>query len=339
MTSNPSDATILIAHGGGGEMTRQLLERHVFPALKNPLLDPLDDSALLPAQPGRLCMTTDAFVVQPLFFPGGDIGKIAICGTVNDLAVMGAKPIALSLALVLEEGLPMAILERVMASLGETARLAGVPVCTGDTKVVERGRGDGLHITTTGLGLLPEGEAPSMERVRPGDKILISGRVAEHGLAIMSAREGFAFETTLESDVACLHQLAGLLTRIEGLRFMRDPTRGGVAELLCDLAETTGLTIAIEEKQIPLSAVCRHTAELLGLDPLSVANEGKIVAVVAPEKAEAALEACRSHPLGRHAALIGTLREESPPLVELQTRAGGSRIIQRPYGEELPRIC
>jgi hydrogenase expression/formation protein HypE len=331
---------ILLAHGGGGELTRRLLDEHVLPRLGNEFLNPLTDSAVLSLVPGCLCMTTDAFVVQPLEFPGGDIGRLAVCGTVNDLAMMGAVPRFLSLALVIEEGLPMRTLDRVLDSIAATAREAGVVICTGDTKVVERGRGDGLTITTAGIGEMRESVNLDASRIRLGDAILITGNIAEHGLAIMSVREGLAFDTSLVSDAAPLGELAGAVCDCGAdLKFLRDPTRGGLAGVLADLAEKTGLTIEIEENAIPISPVCQHTSEMLGLDPLLVANEGKIVIVASEKDVARILEICRAHPLGKRAARIGHFADAKPSLVELITRAGGRRIVQRPYGEELPRIC
>ena len=335
------DERIVLAHGGGGELTRRLLADHIVPRLANDLLNPLTDSAVLPRPAGRICVTTDAFVVQPLEFPGGDIGRLAVAGTVNDLAVMGAVPKALSLALVIEEGLAVRTLDRIVDSIAATADEAGVAIATGDTKVVERRGGDGLTITTAGVGELPDGLVLDAGRLEPGDAILITGRIAEHGLAVMSARKGLAFRTELVSDAAPLGGLATcLLTGHDGVRFLRDPTRGGLAGVLADIAEQTRLGIEIDEQAVPISPSARHAAELLGLDPLTVANEGKIVAVVAADESQRVLAACREHPLGRHAAILGRCTEASDwPLVELITLAGGRRIVQRPYGEELPRIC
>lgn len=331
---------VVIAHGGGGELTRRLIAEHVLPKLGNALLMPLTDSAVLPASGGRIAFTTDSFVVQPLEFPGGDIGRLAVCGTVNDLAVMGAQPQALSLAMVLEEGLPIETVDRVVDSIAAAAREAGVVIATGDTKVVERRRGDGMIITTAGIGAMRDELELSARRIAPGDCVIITGRIADHGLAVMSAREGLAFKTELLSDVAPLGGLVEAICRAEAnLKFMRDPTRGGLAGVVADLAEDTGLSIELNEAAIPLSRVARHTAELLGLDPLTIANEGKIVVVVPAEDAGRVLDACRSHPLGREAAVIGRFTEARPALVELITRSGGRRIVQRPYGEELPRIC
>ena len=335
------DERIVLAHGGGGELTRRLLAERVLPKLANDLLDPLTDAAVLARPGGRVCMTTDAFVVQPLEFPGGDIGRLAVCGTVNDLAVMGAVPIALSLALILEEGLPLAALDRIVASIAAAAAEAGVVVATGDTKVIEHGGSGGLTITTAGLGELADGVALSTGTIAPGDAILVTGRIAEHGLAVMSARQGLGLRTDLRSDVAPLGGLARAMLGTGGaVKFLRDPTRGGLAGVLADLAEATRLGVEIDEAAVPISPAARHAAELLGLDPLTVANEGKIVAVVAAADVEKVLAACRAHPLGAKAAAIGRIGPAADwPLVELITRAGGRRIVQRPYGEELPRIC
>ncbi len=332
---------VLLAHGGGGELTRQLLSERIIPKLANPLLAPLMDSAVLNLPSGRICLTTDAYVVQPVEFPGGDIGRLSVCGTVNDLSVCGARPHALSLALVLEEGLPLDLLDRVIDSISAAAKEAGVVVATGDTKVVERKGGDGLTITTAGVGVLREGVKLGMERVQAGDVVIVTGRIAEHGLAVLSAREGLAFSTTIASDVAPLNSLIEQMLHAggEAVKFLRDPTRGGLAGVLADLAETTRLSIEINETAVPISTAALHTAEMLGLDPLSIANEGKCVAVVAEDAAETVLQACRKHPLGKHAAVIGRVVESQVPLVELITRIGGRRIVQRPYGEDLPRIC
>jgi hydrogenase expression/formation protein HypE len=332
---------IVLAHGGGGELTRRLLAERLLPKLSNELLAPLDDSAVLPPVSGRICLTTDAYVVQPLEFPGGDIGRLAVCGTVNDLAVMGARPLALSLALVIEEGLPLATLDRIAGSIADAAQEASVPIASGDTKVIEsRGGGDGLTITTAGVGELRDDVRLDATRIEPGDLLIISGGIAEHGLAVMSVREGLDIDTRIASDAAPLTGLvAALLESGADVKFLRDPTRGGVAGVLADLVEDTGLTVEIDETAVPITAAARHFAEMLGLDPLTVANEGKLVAVVDAAGADAALAACRSHPLGRNAALAGRFAAGDPPLAELITEIGGRRIVQRPYGEELPRIC
>ncbi|MBN1825825.1 MAG: hydrogenase expression/formation protein HypE [Candidatus Eisenbacteria bacterium] len=331
---------IVMAHGGGGEATRLLLEERIVSKLGNPILDPLTDGAVLHPPDGPICFTTDSYVVRPLEFPGGDIGRLAVCGTVNDLAVMGARPLALSLGLILEEGLPFDLLDRIVDGVAAAAEEAGVPIVTGDTKVIERRGDDGMLINTAGVGTLREDARLGAARVEPGDALLISGRIAEHGLAVLSVRENLAFDTDIRSDAAPLY---GLVDRLLGsgadVRFLRDPTRSGLAGVLADLAEETGFALEVEEEAIPITAAVLHTADLLGLDPLTIANEGKVVAVVAGADAPRALEALRSHPLGRRAAVIGRVTESEPPLVELLTRGGGRRLVQRPYGEDLPRIC
>ena len=340
MSSDVRQEQIVLAHGGGGELTKKLIAEHLQPKLSNPYLDPLSDSAILSIDTSRLAFTTDAYVVQPLEFPGGDIGRLAVCGTVNDLAVAGAIPKALSLAMVIEEGLPMATFDRIVESIASAAAEAGVAIATGDTKVIEHRGSGGLTITTSGVGEMRDGVDLNARRIEPGDVILISGCIADHGFAIMSAREGLAFESELRSDAAVLNGLIEqLLCSGAEVKFLRDPTRGGLAGVLADLAEDTGLSIEIEERAIPISRVAKHTGELLGLDPLVAANEGKCVAVVPAADEEKLLDACRAHDLGHQAAIIGRFREAKPPLVELVTPVGGRRIVQRPYGEELPRIC
>jgi hydrogenase expression/formation protein HypE len=335
---------ILLAHGGGGELTSRLIAGHILPALTNPALAELTDAAIVHAGRSRVAITTDSYVVHPLEFPGGNIGKLAVAGTLNDLAMVGARGLALSLALILEEGLAMDLLDRVIASIRETAggvEPSGVPIVTGDTKVVGKGQADGLFINTTGIGLpLPEAKLGA-KRVRPGDRILLSGRIAEHGMTILSQRRGLRFDSVLTSDVAVLAPL--VLPMIErfgkSIRWLRDPTRGGVANCLVELAESAGVAVELNESAVPISPTARHAAEMLGLDPLTVANEGKFIAVVAADQADAVVEFCRAHELGRHAAIVGTICPEPVGLVELLTQAGGRRIVQRPYGEELPRIC
>ncbi|MCA9250394.1 MAG: hydrogenase expression/formation protein HypE [Phycisphaerales bacterium] len=331
---------ISIAHGGGGEMMHRLIEGHILPRLGNRFLNALNDSAIFEPTNKRTAFTTDAFVVQPLEFPGGDIGRLAMCGTINDLAVMGATPTALSLALVVEEGLPLSVLDRILDSIAETAATANVVVATGDTKVIERRSGDGLMITTAGIGHLRDGVNMDLGRVNAGDVVIVSGRIAEHGLAVLSVREGLSFETQIVSDAAPLNDLvATILDSGADVKFMRDPTRGGLAGVLADAADVSNLSIEVREDSIPVSSAVRHTAEVFGLDPLTVANEGKLVAICSAKDADRVLNACRAHPLGKHAALIGHFVDEQPQLVELITLAGGRRVIQRPYGEELPRIC
>ena len=336
----PTNDQIVLAHGGGGELTRRLIADRFLPRLGNRLLDPLSDSAILEQLGERVAFTTDAHVIQPLEFPGGDIGRLSVCGTVNDLVVAGAIPVALSLAVVLEEGLAIDLLDRVIESIATAAHEADVLIATGDTKVIERMRGDGLTITTSGVGRLRAGVQLDARRIEAGDVIIVTGRIAEHGLAVMSAREGLAFETELKSDVAPLNGLADRIFDCGAdIKFMRDPTRGGLAGVVADLAEETHLSVELDEQSIPLSSIARHTSELLGLDPLTVPNEGKMVLVVGPSDAEAVLDACRADPLGMYAAAIGRCVEAQPPIVELLTVSGGRRLVQRPYGEELPRIC
>ena len=332
---------VLLAHGGGGRLTQMLIERMFWPTFRNPALETLHDGAVLEVEGVRLAFTTDSFVVSPIFFPGGDIGGLAVNGTVNDLAMCGARPLYLSLGLILEEGFPMEDLWRVVRSIQEAAQEAGVEVATGDTKVVDRGKGDGVFINTTGLGLIPPGIHISPQRARPGDVVLINGAIAVHGIAILSVREGLEFETTLESDTAPLNGLVEALLRAAGpeVHVLRDPTRGGVASALNEIAASAGVGMALDETRIPLWDEVKGACEILGLDPLYVANEGKCLVIVAPEVAEAVLEAMRSHPLGREAAIIGQAVEEHPGSVILRSRVGGKRVVDMLSGEQLPRIC
>lgn len=334
---------IQLAHGGGGVLTAELIERVILPALSGPQTPgALTDSAVLDSGGARLAFTTDGYVVQPLEFPGGDIGKLAVCGTINDLAVVGARPAALSLSLVLEEGLEISLLRRVLASAGNAAAAAGVPVVTGDTKVVQRGGCDGMMITTSGVGPVPDGVELGFDRVGAGDRIVLSGPLGEHGLAVMSRREGLSFSAGLQSDCAAVHELTGaLLGRLGGaVRFMRDPTRGGLAATLAELAAAAGHDLEIDESAIPANPAAAAAAELLGLDVLNVANEGKVVAVVAPDAADEAVRVLAEFPIARAAAVIGTVgARPDAPLVEMVTRIGGRRIVQMPLGEDLPRIC
>ncbi len=347
MPTNPTDECVLLAHGGGGELMSRLIREHLVPPLSNDRLAPLTDGAVLPRPAGELVFTTDSYVVTPLEFPGGDIGRLAVAGTVNDLAVMGAEPIALSLGLILEEGLPFELLDRIVASIAATTREAGVQIVTGDTKVIDRRSvgpdgtaSDGLFINTAGVGQLRAGVSLDLAGVQPGDAIIVNGTIADHGLAVMSRRSGIEFETELRSDAAPLnHLLERVFDSGANVRFVRDATRGGLAGVLADICEATGLTIEIDEQRIPISPTVHHAAEMLGLDPLTVANEGKVVCVVAGADADAVLRAMRQDPLGQEAVRIGQVAASQPPLVELLTAAGGRRIVQRPYGEELPRIC
>ncbi len=334
---------VVRAHGGGGELMQRLIRERFLPHLGNDTLSALTDGAVVPWDADRLAFTTDSFVVTPIEFPGGDIGRLAVCGTVNDLAMMGAMPVALSLGLILEEGLLLPVLDRVIASLAASAAEAGVRIVTGDTKVIERrpdAADSGLMINTAGIGKMMPAARLGTSRIVAGDAVLVSGPIAEHGLAILSVRNGLEFDSPLRSDAAPLAGLvAALLDSGADVKFLRDPTRGGVAGVWADVAEERGLTIEIDEERVPLTPAARQAAELLGLDPLAVANEGKLVAIVAGADRERAVAAMRGHPLGRGAVAVGRVADRQPPLVELLTRYGGRRIVQRPYGEELPRIC
>lgn len=354
-----NDQRVMMAHGGGGELMQDLIHQHILPPLNNDTLSALTDGAELGQLDGQVVFTTDSFVVSPLRFPGGDIGRLAVCGTVNDLAMMAARPIALSLGMIIEEGLPLAMLDEVLDSIASAAAQAEVQIVTGDTKVIERRVGiadqtaaqteseslpgseeNGLIINTAGIGLREVEIAPTTENIEPGDVIVINGHIAEHGLAVMSVRQGLEFTSTLRSDAAPLNSLIAA-TLAAGLcpKFLRDPTRGGLAGTLVDIAEATGQTIEVDEEAIPVSATARHAAELLGLDPLTVANEGKCVLVVAAEEVSPLLDCLRAHPLGRNSVAIGRVTEPATASVELITKAGGRRLLRRPYGEELPRIC
>jgi len=336
---------IVMGHGGGGALTRDLLDHLFLPAFGNPALGPPGDAGVLEL-PGslaagcRLAFTTDSHVVRPLVFPGGSIGELAVNGTVNDLAMSGAAPLWLSAAFILEEGLAIAELAGIVARMAAAARAAGVAIVTGDTKVVERGRGDGLTITTAGIGLVPPAVDLGPQRVRPGDAVILSGPIAAHGMAIMSLRSGLGFESEIASDTAPLHGLvAALIAACPGLRMLRDPTRGGVAASLCEIAVAAAVGIEIDEPAIPVAPAVASACEILGIDPLEVANEGRLLAVVAEDSAAAALDALKAHELGRQAALLGRVGREHPGVVAVRTRLGGSRIVPLPIGEHLPRIC
>lgn len=329
------DDIITLDYGSGGKKTAALIDEIIVPELGNAALNSLGDGAVLE---GGLAFSTDSFVVSPLFFPGGDIGKLSVCGTVNDLAMCGAEPKYLSLALIIEEGLPAEDLRRVVASIKSAAEAAGVQVVTGDTKVVERGRGDGLYINTAGIGLVKyPGLGP--DKMRPGDAVLLSGTAGDHGAAVMLARDGL-MEGEIRSDCAALNGLAfALLDSGAQVRVLRDPTRGGVATTLCEFAESAKLGIELDEAAIPVRRDVSAACALLGLDPLYCANEGKMLAVVAPEDAQAALAALRSRPEGENAAIIGQVTVERPGRVALRTAAGGARLLQKLAGAQLPRIC
>ncbi|HEY8705908.1 MAG TPA: hydrogenase expression/formation protein HypE [Gaiellaceae bacterium] len=334
------DELITLAHGAGGKATRALVEGLFLEELDNPLLAPLSDSALLELNGARLAFTTDSYVVKPIFFPGGDIGELAVNGTVNDLAVAGARPVALSAGFVIEEGFAVADLRRIAASMGRAAAAAGVPVATGDTKVVERGNADGLYVTTAGIGVVPPEVELGPERVRPGDRVLVSGTIGDHGIAVMVARGELELEVDLESDTASVLALALALLELGGaVRWMRDPTRGGLATTLNELAQAADVAVVLDETALPLRPAVVGTCEILGIDPLYVASEGRLVAVVAAEACDAALAALQSHPLGAGAAIVGEVRAEPEGLVLLDTSLGGSRIVDMLVGDPLPRIC
>ena len=338
----PISATdrVLLGHGSGGKLTAELIEKLIVPAFANPALDALDDQAIVAVPHARLAFTTDSYVVTPIFFPGGDIGELAVNGTINDLACGGAQPVALSLALILEEGLPLADLRRVIESARRAAAAAGVSIVTGDTKVVGRGSGDQIFINTSGLGIVPAGVELGSAYVRPGDAILLSGPIGDHGVAIMARRAGLELDADVTSDTAPLHELsAALLRACPELHALRDPTRGGVAATLVELATRRKLGIEVDEAAIPVRDAVRGACELLGLDPLLVANEGKLVVFVPEACADAALAALRAHPLGRHAARIGTVTDAHPGVVELVTPVRGRRLLDLPFAEPLPRIC
>jgi hydrogenase expression/formation protein HypE len=337
---------IVLGHGSGGKLSAELIEKVFLSRFRNPLLEKLDDQATLTINGTRLAFTTDSFVVTPIFFPGGDIGTLAINGTVNDLAVGGATPLYLAAAFILEEGLPATELARVAGSMAEAARDAGVQLVTGDTKVVNRGKGDKVFVTTTGIGLIKRPTQLSADRARPGDKILLSGTIGDHGITILSQREGLEFESALQSDCAALHtMIGGMMDEAEdcgnllGLRVMRDPTRGGVATVLNEIAGRSGVGMLLRESAIPVRDEVRGACEMLGLDPLYVANEGKLVAVVAAEIADRVLAAMQRHPLGAEACIIGEVTEQPQGMVLMKTGVGGTRVVDVLFGEQLPRIC
>ena len=331
---------VLLAHGSGGKLSAELTAQIFLPAFRNPALARLDDQAIVNVNGCRIAFTTDSFVVKPLFFPGGNIGSLAVHGTVNDLAMGGAKPLYLSAGFIIEEGLPIETLRRVVDSLRQAAADANVQVVTGDTKVVEKGSADGLFINTSGIGLVPDGVELSADQARPGDRVLLSGAIGEHGICIMAQREGLEFETSLTSDSAALHTLVAVMLAVPGkIRCMRDPTRGGISSTLNEIAARSQVGIALEETAIPIRPEVQGACEMLGLDPMYVANEGKLVAIVEPAIAESMLEAMRAHPLGRDAQIIGTVVSKHPGLVTMRSTLGTTRIVDMLSGDQLPRIC
>ncbi len=337
------DEKITLSHGSGGKATHNLIEGVFAPAFSNPLLDPMDDAANfgINGTGQRLAFTTDTYVVSPLFFPGGDIGKLAVHGTINDLAMAGAEPLYLSAGFILEEGFSIPDLRRIVASMAQAATEAGVAIVTGDTKVVQRGKADGLFINTAGVGLVRATWPLGQTQLQPGDKVLLSGEVGNHGIAIMLAREALDIESDVQSDTAPLHTLVAALLAAagEGIHCLKDPTRGGVATCLNEMALGSEVSIALDEHAVPVHPEVRGACEILGLDPLTIANEGKLLAIVAPDKADAALTAMRNHPLGREARIIGTVQAEPAGMVFLRTDIGGTRVLDMLVGDPLPRIC
>jgi len=331
---------VLLGHGSGGRLSAELLRQIFLPAFSSPVLAALEDQATVALPAGRVAITTDSFVVRPLFFPGGDIGKLAVNGSVNDLAVGGARPLFLAAAFILEEGLPVADLQRVVDSMRRACDEAEVSLVTGDTKVVDRGKGDGIFITTTAVGVVPDGRALSIAAARPGDRILVSGTLGDHGVAILSVREGIEFETPLQSDCAPLTGLAAaVLGASDRVRCMRDPTRGGLSSALNELAEASRVGVELDEAAVPLRPEVRSACEMLGLDPLYVACEGRLVAAVPADDAARVLQAMRAHPLGREAAIVGRVVADHPGLVTVRSLVGGERVLPLLSGEQLPRIC
>ncbi|EGV34054.1 hydrogenase expression/formation protein HypE [Thiorhodococcus drewsii AZ1] len=332
--------TVDMSHGAGGRATAQLIAEVFQAALDNGLLAQGNDQALFSPPAGRLVMSTDGHVISPLFFPGGDIGCLSVHGTINDVAMAGARPLYLSAGFIIEEGFPLDDLVRIVQSMGEAAKAAGVPIVTGDTKVVERGKGDGVFITTTGIGVVPDGIQISGDLARPGDAILVSGSIGDHGVSILSKRENLGFATEIHSDTAALHDLvAAMVASVPEIHCLRDPTRGGLATTLNELAFQSGVGMQIREECIPIKAEVSAACELLGLDPLYVANEGKLIAICPADRAEHLLATMRAHPLGSESAIIGAVVEDDLHFVQMETGFGGSRIVDWLAGEQLPRIC
>lgn len=331
---------VLMAHGGGGKLMNQLIEKMFLSTFKNSLLETRHDGAVFSLGNTRLAFTTDSYVIRPLFFPGGNIGELAVYGTVNDLAMCGARPRYLSAGFILEEGLPMETLWQIAQSMQRAAEKAGVQLVTGDTKVVDKGKGDGVFINTAGIGIIEYDRPIAPASVKPGDRVLLSGDIGRHGVAIMAVREGLAFETTIESDCAAVSGLVmALLEAGIEIHCLRDLTRGGLASAIVEIAEASGCSIQLEERNIPVREAVRGACEMLGLDPLYVANEGRFLAIVAPADAERALQIMQAHPLGEGASLMGRVTDDRTGLVSLKSLVGTSRVIDRLSGEQLPRIC
>ena len=332
---------ILLAHGGGGQLTDELIRHHILPKFKNDALAELGDSAKLNVDSKSLCFTTDSYVVKPLFFNGGDIGKLAVCGTINDLAVAGSRPVALALSLIIEEGFEFKLLEKILSRISQAAKQNNVNIVTGDIKTVESGAADQIFINTAGIGVKLDGVDLGFDKIEVGDRIIINGTIGDHGMTIISQREGIKFQSQLQSDCAALTGLTcKLLENSTGVKFMRDPTRGGLAATLNEIARGTGLSLEITEVDIPVKPTVQAAADMLGFDVLNIANEGKFNVIVSPESADDCLKICKNHPLGKEASIIGeVVQTRDTPTVELITKIGGKRIVQMPYGRELPRIC
>jgi hydrogenase expression/formation protein HypE len=335
------NARVLLAHGGGGQLSDDLIREVILPSFGNETRAELGDAAKLELDSNLVCFTTDSYVVKPLFFNGGDIGKLSVCGTINDLAVAGARPVALTLSLIIEEGLEIELLEKILASAGEAARENGVEIVAGDTKTVEASSADKLFINTTGIGTKLTRAELGFDKIKVGDRILINGTIGDHGMTIMSQRQGIEFETLLKSDCAAVADLTcRLVEDIAGVKFMRDPTRGGLAATLNEISRASGLSIEIREADLPVNPTVQAAADMLGFDVLTIANEGKFVTTVSPESADECLKLCRKHPLGKDASIIGRVVEtRDVATVEMITKIGGRRIVQMPYGRQLPRIC
>ncbi|PTN12523.1 hydrogenase expression/formation protein HypE [Nitrosomonas aestuarii] len=329
-----------MVHGSGGRAMTQLIDNLFVTAFDNPLLRQMNDQASFMGYSGRMVMSTDSHVITPLFFPGGNIGSLSVNGTVNDVVMSGAKPCYLAASFILEEGFPLADLKKIVESMAAAARAIPIPIITGDTKVVEQGSGDGVFITTTGIGTVPEGVNISSERAKPGDKILLSGTVGDHGIAIMLIREDLSFQSTLESDTASLHSLVASMVKIApDIHVLRDPTRGGIAASLNEIAQQSGTGMILYENQIPMQTQVSAACEFLGFDPLYIANEGKLIAICSAEDADKLLAVMQAHPLGQNAAIIGEVIEDSHSFVQMETRFGGRRVVDWLSGDQLPRIC
>ena len=331
---------VIMGHGGGGKLSAELVEHLFLPAFKNETLAHLGDSAVLPVASGRLAFSTDSYVVRPLFFPGGNIGDLAVNGTVNDIAMSGGQPLYLSTGFIIEEGMPLDQLAAIVDTMAAAASAAGVSLVTGDTKVVDKGHGDGVYINTSGFGLIPDGVDINPANARPGDVVIISGEIGTHGIAIMSVREGLEFETVIETDSAPLNGLvAEMLNVSQNIHVLRDPTRGGVASSLNEIAKASQVGIVLQERKLPVAQAVHSACELLGMDPIYVANEGKLIAIVPPDIAEPMLTCMQQHPLGRQAVIIGQVTDQHPGIVVSKTGIGGTRVVDMQIGEQLPRIC